>query len=93
MRTAEEILIAVNSELVTEMGLDISEYTITPKDKMNDEEKLIYDFAIRCINVARKELIDEIANDPNQYIECQDNWRHDVKISYEAIESLKNKLI
>jgi hypothetical protein len=81
MKTAEEILIAVNIELMTEMGLDISEYT------------LIFDFAIRCINVARKELIEEIANNPNKYIECQDNWRHDVNIIYDAIESLKNKII
>ena len=93
MRTAEEIITAVNLEIMTEMGLDISEYTIIHKDKMNDEQRLMYDFTIRCINIARKELIDEIADDPNQYIECQDNWRHDVKISYEAIESLKNKLI
>jgi hypothetical protein len=81
MRTADEIITAVNLEIMAEMGLDIAEYT------------LICDFAIRCINVARKELIDEIANDPNKYIECQDNWRHDVNIIYDAIESLKNKLI
>jgi len=93
MRTAEEILIAVNTELMTEMGLDISEYTITHKDKMNEEQRLMYDFTIRCINIARKELIDEIIDDPNQYFECQDNWRHDVKIIYNAIESLKNTLI
>ena len=93
MRTAEEILIAVNIELMTEMGLDMSEYTITLKDKMNEKDLLIHDFTVRCINVARKEIIDTIMDNINYYVECEDNWRHNVKPIISNIDNLKNNLI
>jgi len=93
MRTAEELLIAVNIELMTEMGLDISEYIITHKDKMDEEQLLMHDFTVRCINVARKEIIDEIMNNVNYYVECDDDWRHDVTPIISNIDKLKNNLI
>ena len=81
MKTAEEIINEVNLEIMTETGVDITGYSI------------FHDLAIRCINIARKEIIEEIMDNVNYYVECEDDWRHDVRPIIYNIDKLKNNLI
>ena len=91
MKSAEQIIIEDAALFAELKGIDLSEYDLLNVESMDEETREMHEHKIRCINEARKGVIDEIVNNIDKYFNTHGGTNEVFPIR-KAINELKNSI-